>query len=152
MTCRSGGVWQVERLDARQTAIAGYCVRIMCRDGWQMERLGLVLRIGRRWLALLFLLHDADVSRPLGLQRVDALPHVHFLRCSDPVIRVAALSDISLDVRDVRRNRSGIQCCVGVGSSMRYRTPWVRDRRCRRVKRAVTMLQGRANVNSASTL
>jgi hypothetical protein len=132
MTCRPGGVWQVERLDARQPAIARSGVRIVCWDGWQMERLGLVLRIGGRRWALLFLLHGADVYEPARRRPVEALPHVSVLRCPSPVMRVAALSmsasifaepvavDIAPNAASASAARCGIalRCCViGVGGA-----------------------------------
>jgi hypothetical protein len=119
MTCRPSSVWQVQRLDARQPAIARCRERIVCRDRGKMERLGLVLRVGRRWWALLFLLHDADVVESARARSLEIEPHVSVLRCSDPVMHVAAPPNVCLDVRNARRARYRTQCGVGGGCSMR---------------------------------
>jgi hypothetical protein len=81
-----------------------------------MERLGLVLRVGRRRWALLFLLHGADVVESARLRPLEMLPHVSVLRCSVPVMRVAAPLNVCLDVRNARRNRYRTQCGGGGGS------------------------------------
>jgi hypothetical protein len=63
-------IGQVERLDARQAAVA-QAVRRMGGHTGQLEALGLVLDVGRRWRALLFLLHSRGSVRRA---RIDAPP------------------------------------------------------------------------------
>jgi hypothetical protein len=131
-------VGQVQRPNARQTAIAllllllllMYDVRDVCGDRGEVERLGFVLRIGGRRLALLLLLHDADCDvRVVGVEaatpRFVPAPRESYKRRRSGFGYLSRLSlylPQSIELLKMCRRRG----------SMRYRTPRMRGRRCRR--------------------